>query len=103
MHYHRVSPTSAFRILDGLQSGHSFFHEHLMPTLKDITSRGYREHSNKAYFEIIKIGDDTRLKLAITPLTECRDKYLCLYLQLPPEMHTDGHQQIISKLINVIQ
>ncbi|HYA83594.1 MAG TPA: hypothetical protein VEH06_09130 [Candidatus Bathyarchaeia archaeon] len=86
------------------QSCHSFYYEHLMPTLKDITNRSYRErYSNKAHFEITEIDKNIGLKLAVTPLTESRDKYLCLYLQVPPDMHNDGHQQIISKLTNVIQ
>jgi hypothetical protein len=86
------------------QSCYSFCYDHLMPTLKDITSRSYRgQYSNKAHFEITEIDKNISLKLAVTPLTASRDKYLCLYLELPPEMHIDGHQQIISKLSNVIQ
>ncbi|MFY9794875.1 MAG: hypothetical protein WBF33_15635 [Candidatus Nitrosopolaris sp.] len=113
MHRHSASLPSSFRILDGLQqqqeqtllpqSCHSFCHQHLMPTLKDITSRSYREqYPNKVHFEITEIDKNIGLKLAVTPLTESRDKYLCLCLQLPPESRTDGHQQIISKLTNVI-
>ena len=86
------------------QSCHSFCHEYLIPTLKDITSRSYREqYSNTAHFEISEIDKNIGLKLAVTPMTESRDKYLCLVLQLPPEIRTDVHQQIISKLTNVIQ
>ena len=114
IHSHRARLLSAPKILNGSQqqqdqtllpqSCHSFCYECLMPTLKDTTSRSYREqYSNKAHFEITEIDKSIGLKLAVTPLTESRDKYLCLYLQLPPEMRTDGHQQIISKLSNVIQ
>ena len=72
--------------------------------IKDITSRSYREqYSNKVHFEITEIAKNIGLKLAVAPLTESRDKYLCLCLQFPTEMRTDGHQQIISKLTNVIQ
>jgi len=75
-----------------------------VPTLKDITNRSYREqYLNKTHFEITEIDKNIGLKLAVTPLTENRDKYLCLYLQLPPEMRIDGLQQIISKLSKVIQ
>src|SRR5215472_670645 len=52
MHSHRASISSTSRILDGsqqqqgqtllAQSCHSFCHEHLMPILKDITSRSLR-------------------------------------------------------------
>src|SRR5215468_7324400 len=111
---HRARLLTAPKILNGSQqqqdqtllpqSCHSFCYEYLMPTLKDTTSRSYREqYSNKAHFEITEIDKNIGLKLAVTPLTESRDKYLCLYLQLPPAMRTDGHQEIISKLTNVIQ
>ena len=87
MHSHRASISSIPRILDGAQqqqtllaqSCHSFCHEHLIPTLKDITSRSYREqYSNKAHFELTEIDKNIGLNLAVTPLTESRDKYLCL-------------------------
>jgi hypothetical protein len=106
---YRASPLSIPRIQQQdqallSQSCHSFCYEYLMPTLKEITNRSYREqYSNKAHFEITEIDKNIGLKLAVTPLTKSRDKYLCLYLQLPPEMPADGHQQIISKLTNVIQ
>jgi hypothetical protein len=114
LYNHRAIISSLPRILDGsqqqqdqtllAQSCHSFCHEHLMPTLKDITSRSYRgQYSNKAHFEITEIDKNIGLKLAVTPLTESRDKYLCLVLQLLPEMRTGGHQQIILKLTDVIQ
>ena len=112
IHSRRANISSIPRILDGAQqqqtllaqSCYSFCHEYLMPTLKDITSRSYREqYSNTAHFEITEIDKNTGLELAVTPLTESRDKFLCLVLQLPPEMRTDRHQQIISKLTNVIQ
>jgi hypothetical protein len=109
IHSHRAHLLSAPKAQQQNQtllphSCYSFCYEHLMPTLKDITNRSYREqYSNKAHFEITEIDKNIGLKLAVTPLTESRDKYLCLYLEIPPEMHIDGHQQIISKLSNVIQ
>jgi len=86
------------------QSCHSFYHAQLTPTLKDLTSRSYREQwSDKARFEIIEIDTKIGAKLAVTPLTERRDRYLCVYLQLPPEIPTDQHQHIMSKISNAIQ
>jgi hypothetical protein len=102
IHSHRVSLLSAPKIQQQDQTllqqfCYSFCYEHLMPTLNDITNRSYREqYPNKAHFEITEI--DKKIGL-----TESRDKYLCLYLELPPEMRVDGHQQLISKLTNVIQ
>jgi len=86
------------------QSCHSFYHDHLTPTLKAITSRSYREQrSNNAHFEITEIDNNIGINLAVTPLTESREKYLCVYLQLPPEITTSQHQQIMSKLSDAIR
>ena len=99
-------------ILDGSEqqqlflrpSCHSFYHSLLVPTLKELTSCGYHEqYSDKAHFEIIEIDSKIGAKLAVTPLTERRDRYLCVYLQLSPEISTDQHRQIISKISNAIQ
>jgi hypothetical protein len=112
MHCHRASISSIPGISDGAQqqqaqqllarSGQSFCHEYLIPTLKDITSRSYREqYSNTAHFEITEIDKNIGLKLAVTPLTESGDKYLCLYLQLPPEMvETNKSSQSLLTLSN---
>jgi hypothetical protein len=74
IHSHRASLLSTARILYGSQqqqdqtllprSCHSFYYEHLMPTLKDITNRSYREqYSNKAHFEITEIDKNIGLKM----------------------------------------
>jgi len=111
MDSHCASISSTSRILDGsqqqqtllAQSCHSFCHDYLMPKLKDITSRSYSEqYSNTAHVEITEIDRKIGTKLAVTPLTENRDRYLCIFFQLPPEMPTDQHQQIISKIRNAI-
>jgi hypothetical protein len=85
-------------------SCHSFYQSQLAPILKDLTSGRYNEQwPDKAHFEIADIDRNIGAKLAVTPLTENRDRYLCIYFQLPPEMPTDQHQQIISKIRNAIQ
>jgi hypothetical protein len=86
------------------QSCRSFYHAQLTPTLQDVASRSYYEEcSDKAHFEITEIDNKIGAKLAVTPLTDRRDRYLCVYLQLPPEISTDQHQQIMSKISNSIQ
>lgn len=86
------------------QSCHSFYHDHLTPTLKAVTSLSYREQrANNAHFEITEIDNNIGIKLAVTPLTESREMYLCVYLQLPPEITTSQHQQIMSKLSDAIR
>jgi hypothetical protein len=74
-------------------SCHSFYQSQLAPTLKDLTSRRYSEQwPDKAHFEITEIDRKIGAKLAVTPLTENRDRYLCIYFQLSPEMPTDQHE-----------
>jgi hypothetical protein len=86
------------------QSCHSCYRHQLIPTLKGLTSGSYREQwSDKAHFEIIEIDSKIGAKLAVTPLTEKKDRYLCVYLQLPPEIPTNQHQQIMSQISNAIQ
>src|SRR5438034_3337444 len=86
------------------QSRRSFYHAQLTPALQDVTSRSYCEEcSDKAHFEITEIDNKIGAKLAVTPLTDRRDRYLCVYLQLTSEMPTDQHQQIMSKISNAIQ
>jgi len=86
------------------QSCHSFYHAQLDSTLHDVTSRSYYEEcSDKAHFEITEIDNNIGAKLAVTALTERRDRYLCVYLELPPEIPTCQPQQIMSKISNAIQ
>ena len=48
-------------------------------------------------FDVIDINDNT--KLAITPLTQCKDKYLCVYFESPL---AQSYQEIIMKINNTI-
>jgi len=86
------------------QSCHSFYHAHLTPILREVRSRSYYDQwSDKAHFEIIEIDSKIGAKLAVTTLTARRHRYLCVYLQLPPEIPTYQHQQIMSKISSAIQ
>jgi hypothetical protein len=40
--------------------------------------------------------------LAVTPLTQTKDKFLCIYLQMPSETSSQ-RQQIMSRLCDAIQ
>jgi hypothetical protein len=57
-------------------------------TTTTTTTTTTEQHSNKAHFEITEIDKNISLKLAVPPLTESREKYPCLYLQLPPAWWT---------------
>ena len=49
----------------------------------------------KVHFEITEIADN--IKVAVTPLTESKDKYLFIYLE-----SSATYEEIISKLPNAI-
>jgi hypothetical protein len=48
-------------------------------------------------FDVIDINNE--VKLAITPLTQCKDKFLCVYLESPV---AESYQDIIMKINNTI-
>jgi hypothetical protein len=84
-----------------------FYKETVVPLLNNMASHCWVDWStNKAHFEIVEIkhqedsGGD--MLLAATPLTQTKDKFLCIYLQLP-RTPPEKHQQIISKLCDAIK
>jgi hypothetical protein len=84
-----------------------FYRETVVPLLNNMASHCWVDWSiNKAHFEIVEIkyqensGGD--MLLAATPLTQTKDKFLCIYLQLP-RTAPEKHQQIISKLCDAIK
>ncbi len=48
-------------------------------------------------FDVIDINN--KVKLAITPLTQCKDKFLCVYFESPV---AKSYQEIIMKIKNTI-
>ncbi|MDP9288338.1 MAG: hypothetical protein M3P08_09085 [Thermoproteota archaeon] len=76
-------------------ASYPFYLDYLVPaTLKRrFCYLGYAEE--ELHFEITEIGDNVRL--AVTPLTENKDKYLCIYLE-----SSARYEDVISKLNNAI-
>lgn len=84
-----------------------FYKATVLPLLNNMASHCWVDWStNKAHFEIVEIkpeGDaEGDMFLAATPLTQTKDKFLCIYLQLP-KTPAEKHQQIISKLCDAIK
>ncbi|MRN40787.1 MAG: hypothetical protein FIO02_07075 [Nitrosopumilales archaeon] len=88
--------------------GYSFYHHYLIPSLNNrATTCWFDWGSNKSHFEITEIAtqeenNNRKVFLAVTPLTQTKDKFLCIYLQMPSET-PNQHQQIISRLCEAIQ
>jgi len=87
-----------YRIGDCCLLSYLFYLDHLMPI---ITKRGERRRSGKdekaerIHFDLTEINDN--VKIATTPLTKSKDKYLCVYLD-----SSEPHEEIIVTLSNSI-
>jgi hypothetical protein len=88
--------------------GYSFYHHYLIPSLNNRATICWLDWtSNKTHFEITEIANqeednNSNMLLAVTPLTQTKDKFLCIYLQMPSETSSQ-HQQIMSRLCDAIQ
>lgn len=78
-----------------------FYLDYLVPAIKKrrLCCAGYTEEQQRQqqeiHFEITEIDDNVRLAMA--PLTERNDKYLCIFLE-----SSAPYQEILSKLRNAI-
>ena len=88
-HYHRRDSSYLFHL------------DYLVPAIKKrgfcspyYKEKGEQQHE-EIHFEIVEIDDNVRL--AIAPLNERKDKYLCIYVE-----SSAPNRDIISKLRNAI-
>jgi hypothetical protein len=78
-----------------------FYLDYLVPAIKKrrLCCSGYTEKQQRQqqeiHFEITELDDNVRLAMA--PLTERNDKYLCIYLE-----SSATYQEILSKLNAII-
>jgi hypothetical protein len=78
-----------------------FYLDYLVPAIKKrrLCCAGYTEKQQRQqqeiHFEITELHDNVRLAMA--PLTERNDKYLCIYLE-----SSAPYQEILSKLNAII-
>ena len=61
------------------------------------STKKVEQQQEGSHFEMIEI--DENIRLAITPLNESRDKYLCIYLETSA---ASPDEDVISKLNNAI-
>jgi hypothetical protein len=81
--------------------GYSFYHTYLIPALNNKDWR-----SNKSHLEVTEIAsqdedNNSRILLAITPLTQSKDKFLSIYMQMTPQA-SNQHEQIMSRICESI-
>ena len=78
---------------------HLFYSNYLLNAIQKsyFESRHIKEESMEVHFQLIDISNN--VKLAITPLTESIDKYLCVYFD---SLYLESYQEIIMKIKNTI-
>jgi hypothetical protein len=82
--------TKSNSMTDDCQMSCLFYLDYLLPAIRE--RRFYSEDCvEKIYFELKEINND--VKIAITPLTQSKDKYLCVYIE-----SSASYQEIIMKL-----
>jgi|tagenome__1003787_1003787.scaffolds.fasta_scaffold19467942_1 hypothetical protein len=75
---------------DDCQTSYLFYLDYLLPAIRE--RRFYLEdYVEKIYFELKEINND--VKIAVAPLTQSKDKYLCVYIE-----SSASYQEIIMKL-----
>ena len=81
-----------------------FYLHYLIPALnhQQVIEKSCRSIHNKNVFlfDLADLGNAAYL--AVTPLTEKNDKYLCIYLELYSSSETIAHEEIISKLSDIL-
>lgn len=86
---------------DHHDSSYLFHLDYLVPAIKKIrfcsldSTKEQQQQHEEIHFEIVEINDNIRL--AISPLNERKDKYLCVYIE-----SSASDQEIKSKLRNAI-
>ena len=82
-----------------------FYLHYLIPALKhqQVTNEQSNRsiHSKNVFlFDLADLGN--AVYLAVTPLTEKKDRYLCVYLELYSTSEIIAHEEIISKISDIL-
>ena len=87
-----------------------FYLHYLIPALnnqQNIKQSGTKsiQKNNVVLFDLADLGGS--IYLAVTPLTEIKDRYLCLYIELyssssSPSSGIISHEEIISKISDIL-
>jgi hypothetical protein len=82
-----------------------FYVRYLIPALKhqQVTNEPSNRsihNKNVFLFDLADLGN--AVYLAVTPLTEKKDRYLCVYLELYSTSEIIAHEEIISKISDIL-
>ena len=82
-----------------------FYVYYLIPALKhqQVTNEPSNRsihNKNVFLFDLADLGN--AVYLAVTPLTEKKDRYLCVYLELYSTSEIIAHEEIISKISDIL-
>jgi hypothetical protein len=82
-----------------------FYLHYLIPALKhqQVMNEPFNKsihNKNVSLFDLADLGN--AVYLAVTPLTEKKDRYLCVYLELYSTSEIIAHEEIISKISDIL-
>jgi hypothetical protein len=91
------------------QPSHRFYKDSLLPVLKkmqstcynheDIKDNNTRSRRREILFDVLELNrNNNSVKIVITPLTESKDKYLCVYFESSATSYQDIVMQINSMI-----
>ena len=100
--YRKPNSRPSYKIGDCCMLSHLFYLDYLRPIITKRDRRSnlqrYRYNTGKVedvHFDLTQINDN--VKIAITPLTSRRDRFLCVYFD-----SSESHQKVIVTLSNSI-
>ena len=91
------------------QPSYRFYADYLLPTIRKMAGSYFAhqyddiiltKNNETIHFELVdgnRNGDN--VKIVITPLTQSKDKFLCVYFESP---FAESYQEIIMKISNMI-
>jgi hypothetical protein len=89
-----IAPTAAYCQYN---TNYPFYIKYLIPSIRNICDgkQSGVYDAETVHFRLAEVHGS--LKIAITPLTESNDRYLCIYLE-----SSSPNQELIAKLINTL-
>jgi hypothetical protein len=91
------------------QPSYRFYTDYLLPAINKMRGTHYHyyddttmtNNNERIHFEVVEVNRDTDgVEIVITPLTQSKNKYLCVYFE--SGVSTASHEDIIMKMNNII-
>jgi hypothetical protein len=87
------------------EQNYGFYTDYLLPTIKKMVGSYYRYYgytttNERIHFEVVEVNRNAdSVRIVITPLTQSKDKYLCVYFE---SRVTTSNKDILMEIDNII-